>query len=632
MKKKKFKIIIGILLMVVAVLGMSACGEKISFKIYFNSNNETEISSLTTDGSSTIAMPDNPTREGYTFDGWYYDNGVWEKPFTANSLINTPISSNITIYAKWSVLHTISFNTNGGNEINSISLTKNTTIIMPDNPTKNGCIFDGWYTNSELSSVFSATTMPDSDIQLYTKWIVAYTLNLTNDNETAGTINGAGEYATNANVTITAVANNSYYFNGWFNESNILISNMTEYAFVMPENDVTITAKWTSILKFTLNITETEYSVSGINETDKTIITIPSNHNGLPVTVIDGRAFYNCSSLINIVIPNSVTSIGDFAFYGCSGLTSINIPDSVTSIGEHAFRGCSGLTSITIPNSVTSIENYAFYNCSSLTNIVIPNSVTSIENYAFDNCSSLINFVIPDSIIRIGYNAFVGCSGLTSITIPNSVTSIGMSAFAGCSGLTSITIPNSVTKIGMSAFDDCSGLTSITFAGNNNVYHSNGNCLIQTADKILILGCKNSIIPTDGSVTSIGYQAFGGCSGLTSITIPNSVTSIGISAFGGCSGLTSITIPNSVTSIRMSAFGGCSGLTNVTIGNSVTSIECYAFNGCSALSSVTFTNTTGWYVTKTENADGGTYIRVGNPQTNTYYLVSEYYLYYWYRK
>ncbi len=189
--------------------------------------------------------------------------------------------------------------------------------------------------------------------------------------------------------------------------------------------------------------------------------------------------------------------------------------------------------------------------------------------------------VISEGVTSIGDYAFEGCTGLTSITIPDSVTSIGEDAFSGCTGLTSITIPDSVTSIGDLAFFGCTGLESISVSGNNTVYHSSGNCLIKTETKELVLGCKNSIIPTNGSVTSIGSRAFSGCTGLTSITIPDSVTSIGSSAFRGCTGLTSITIPDSVTSIDSYAFSGCTGLTSITLGKGVTYIGESAFEYCS---------------------------------------------------
>ena len=258
----------------------------------------------------------------------------------------------------------------------------------------------------------------------------------------------------------------------------------------------------------------------------------------------------------------------------------------VTSIGYSAFDGCAGLTSIVIPSSVTIIESSAFSGCSGLTSIVIPSNVTSIGWDAFSGCSGLTSIDIPSSVTSIGWGAFSGCRGLTSIDIPSSVTSIGDGAFSGCSGLTSLIIPSSVTSIESSAFSGCSGLTSIVVESGNSVYDSRNNCnaIIKKASNTLIVGCKNTKIPS--SVTSIENSAFSGCSGLTSVVIPSSVTSIGDNAFSGCSDLTSIDISSGLTNIGRSVFYGCSGLTSVVLPSSVTSIGDNAFYGCSGLASI----------------------------------------------
>ena len=285
------------------------------------------------------------------------------------------------------------------------------------------------------------------------------------------------------------------------------------------------------------------YAVAGIGTATENDIVIPDNYNRKPVIAIKFSAFYRCTGLTSITIPNSVTSIMQKAFYGCTGLTSVTIPNSVTSIGDYTFYGCSGLTSITIPNSVTSIGDYAFSYCIELTSVTIPNSVTSIGDYAFCDCT-----------------------GLTSVTIPNSVTSIGEAAFDGCSGLTSVTIPNSVTSIGKAAFYRCTELTSIYYTGDIASWCGiiGLNNLMRNDRTLYIDGKELSgdlVIPN--GVTSIGYGAFYDCSGLTSVTIGNSVTSIGEAAFCDCTGLTSITIPDSVTSIGEAAFYRCTGLTSI---------------------------------------------------------------------
>ena len=274
------------------------------------------------------------------------------------------------------------------------------------------------------------------------------------------------------------------------------------------------------------------------------------------VTSIESQAFYICSGLTSVSLPSSLTSIGGGAFSSCSSLKSMNylgtieqwckiefmgsysnptyythklyiqgveitnlvIPESVTSIGEYAFYGCRGLTSVSLPSSLTSIGRYAFYGCSGLTGkLVIPEGVTSIEDYTFQSCSSLTSVSLPSSLTSIGDCAFHSCRGLTGeLVIPEGITSIGDFAFYNCSGLTGeLVIPEGVTSIYSSAFSYCSSLTSVSLPSK---------------------------------LTSIGPNAFYGCSGLTNVTLPSSLTSIRISAFHLCTSLKYIQITGNLTS------------------------------------------------------------------------------------
>ena len=292
------------------------------------------------------------------------------------------------------------------------------------------------------------------------------------------------------------------------------------------------------------------------------------------------------TSIRSVKVLSGVLNTGYYAFMGCTSLTGVDLADSVTEISDQSFRDCTSLTHITLPDTVTEIGAAAFQECSNLQTITIPYGVEEIQASAFKGCTLLVSVKLPNTLEWIQTDAFRNCSSLSEIVIPSSVTRLDFTCFCNCSGLKKLKFLDCDPIICTGAFSGCTALEEITVDSNNKNLHAKGNCLIDTDRKELILGCKTSVIPTDGSVTTIGESAFAACSELTHITIPNQITSILNSAFSGCSGLKSIIIPPSMQEITPWTFSSCSNLESVTIPDSVKVVGRNAFYQCEALKDV----------------------------------------------
>lgn len=333
------------------------------------------------------------------------------------------------------------------------------------------------------------------------------------------------------------------------------------------------------------------------------------------ITRIGNYVFYNCNSLTEAYLPSTLKSIGNNAFSNCSSIKSIVVPDGVTCIGTSAFEYCLELTTVTLPSTITAISNRAFYNCTELENINLPNTVTSIGNFAFYKCLKLENISIPDTVTSIGMNAFEECSvlkyneydnacylgndenpyvvlikakdtNIQSCKIHEDTKIIYYQAFKDCKSLTSIEIAKNVISIGVQAFLNCSSLESLTVSIDNQKYSGAGNAIVEKATKTLIVGSEKTVIPTDGSVTSIGDYAFCKNVKITSLVIPDSILSIGVHAFRGCTDLTEITLSKNLTSIGEEAFYECTSLLSVTIPGSVETWGKGVFRDCTSLKTV----------------------------------------------
>lgn len=280
-------------------------------------------------------------------------------------------------------------------------------------------------------------------------------------------------------------------------------------------------------LEYVLNSDNASYTVTGLGDCEDSVVIIPAEYEGLPVTAMTEEAFKGCLSITGITIPGSIKVIPDSGFDECKNLTSIIMLEGVTHIGKYAFGDCDSLTSITIPNTVTTI----------------------------------------------GFNAFVSCDIITRIDIPDSVTNLADGAIISCGKLEIVTIGKNVTNFPI--FNYCSKLKSIEISSEHPKYKSVDGVVYSKDGKTLICypcGNLNTEFVIPDGVTCIAKYAFNDCDNLTAITIPNTVTTIEEEAFYNCGKITEINIPDSVTSIDESAIIGCGKLETVILGKNVNNV------------------------------------------------------------
>ena len=391
----------------------------------------------------------------------------------------------------------VTFNMNNhGTAILDKELILDQTVDCPNDPTAEGYVFMGWFTDEECTKPYDFnTTLKNSlsfdhtnfyyTLTLYAKWVAESNL-----------YGGCGKVDVEAGLDGSQVTWALSKSDGSDNYDILTISGngqMADYKKMtqQPGHDFRTQIKTIIIGKGVKSIGNNAFN----GFSSLTSVTFEDNSE---LTSIGEKAFYKCTGLTSFSIPEGVTTIGGSAFKYCTGLTSFSIPESVTTIGSYAFKGCTGLTSITIPASVTTIGDEAFsktgwykaqpdgvlyldnwligYKGDQPTGeIIIKDGTKGIADYVFCECTDLTSVIIPGSVTIIGNNVFEGCTSLVSLNIPSSVTTIGRYAFYGCTSLdvSSLTIPGSAT-IGEEAFEGCLGSPVITDFAATVTHEENG--------------------------------------------------------------------------------------------------------------------------------------------------------------
>ena len=599
---------------------------EIKYNLNGGENNESNPKDYTVE-SDTITLA-NPTRVGYTFNGWFI-NEVCIESITE---ISHGSHGKVEIYAKWeAIVYNIDYELNGGvnAENNPDTYTIETSTITLATPTRDYYDFVGWYDNAKYEGKVITQITPDSisDVVLYARWTpsnyrIEYHLNGGKNDE-----NNPSTYTIETNtITLCAPIRDYYDFAGWYENSDFEGDAVTQIT-LNSTGDVTLYAKWTpTIYKiiYSLDGGENNYSnpASYTIESDTIILAKPSRagyvfigwYNDAECTESMTEISHGSHGIVEIyakweaVYKISGSSILGLTDYAKNNLTELDIPSTIdgiqiTSISYSAFKDCDSLTSVTIPDSVTSIEEDAFYHCDKLERVVIGEGVISIADYAFFYCNNLMSIVVGSNVQSIeGNNTFFPCNNLIEVINKSALPINKGETTYGYIAYDAIEVHNGASRItrldDFLFYTDSDGVNYLfKYLGNEmenlvlpDSYY--GEEYVIYNDTFANFSWLISISIGDGA-TRIGDYAFSNCVNLESVIIGNSVLRIDDAAFQGCSALKSIVVPDSVTRIEDSVFANCTALSSVTIGKDVAYIGKYAFSNCS-LTEVVFITTNGW--------------------------------------
>ncbi len=569
MPRKKLLFAVIALIFMLCTTTMLAC-DKVEFIINFECDGEI-IDSINTNGQEVIAMPENPTKDGYVFAGWYWDKDIWEQPFTVNSLLDVTLQSDMTVYAHFVKPDDIPEYTEG--LAFTLQTSSNSYMVTGYDGTASEIVIPSTYKTLDVTSI------------------------------------GTRAFAGNALITKVSIPDTVVTVGlGAFSECYLLKE------VKMSQNIQLLGASAFSncIALKKIDLPDTLINIGGeaffgclcLEE-----IYISSNITNIGTNIIRG-----CNSLKKLTFPSEIALIsfvGDSIANVPNTLKEIYFSYGSAQITADTLASASMVEKVVIPDSITKIESDSFADCN-IKDLTMPFSIIGrygspadkleslnyfgtgdeIPDHAFDGCINLsqINgtnghFIIPDGVTNVGYNAFNNCKSLNSISIPDSITSIESSAFSGCG----------LSKVFISDIDKWCSI-QFGYETSNPLYgadlYLNDKLLteltiskeISAIKSYTFIGCA-SLTDLIIEASSIGHKAFSQCVNLTNLTIKPATTTMLSRAFSGCSNLRNVQFAanSSLNTINEFAFSDCSELTNIEIPNSVSSIGKSAFQNCNKL-------------------------------------------------
>ena len=509
---------------------------------------------IETSGNESLVLPSAPKRDDYTFEGWFFDNGIWQDELTADTYADKTLTKDVSVYAYYKKIeepepeppaeYTVTFDAGHGTPIAPMTTSR---IDKEPQTVRDGYTFAGWYKDSGLTEKVTFPYEVTKAQTLYAKWekntyTVRFELN-------GGT--GVSDMTVSEIQTEPVPTRNGYTFAGWYKDSGLTEKVTFPYEVTKTQ---TLYAKWEKNgpeeIVFTVDGDGVLTGVSGITESGTTV-TVPSEIDGIAVREIGDDVFKDNGNIVSLIIPDSVKTLGYRMCSGCTALREVRLPSGITVIPDEAFDGCSSLRTINFPDTLKEIRSDAFCG-TALTEFVAPDSLTGIWLYAFKDCVDLATVELTN-VRSISSGAFQNCTSLRSVRLSDKMTGLSDHIFDGCTSLAFIDMPDDPIPVSFSVFN---GTAYYNDPSNweNGVLYVDGYLIAANADFAPLTEYtvkEGTVVIADNAFSNVGYS-----SKLKKMTLPDGLYRIGKNAFSKLFSLSEINMPDSVRSVGYGAFDG----------------------------------------------------------------------------